>query len=292
MPLAYPSVDTTSGNLLFDDVDPTAYTGPLSIIPVLPKNNTVVPWVIPWTAFQYTTASGNTIQYSSTVFPVNVSLLNGYSKSWIPGPIFASLVSQFNVYTDSSVSATTKFIDCAIQNATGYLDFTFGVTNGPVIQMPFRGMGIPVTLSNGTSVCQFSFLQGDPGGPYWLSDNFLRAAYVQYDYDNMRVAIAQGNIGPNGTVPTSLGGGVAASQTGSSTIPVAGRSTVASSPITVVATALPVEAAASTTSLSASVAVTSSAAVATVSKASAATRVSMLNSMLGALVVFISFLFL
>jgi len=248
----------------------------------------VVPWIVSWTGFQYVTASGDTIQYSSTVFPVSAALLNGYSKSWIPAPIFASLVKQFNVYTDPTVSATTNFIDCAIKNATGYLDFTFGAS-GLMIQMPFRGLGIEVTLTNGTQVCQFSFLQGDAGGPYWLSDNFLRAAYVQYDYDNKQVAIAQANVGLNGTVPTALGGGVPVSQTGSSSVSIAGPSSATSAVLTAVATSAPPLAVVTS---SASVTSTSGAAAASVTKASAAARVPTLNVMLGVLlaVVCLSFL--
>lgn len=177
-PHALTIIDTTKGLLIFDGVDTTAYSGSLSAIALQPQGRMVNPWVISWTSFQYVNASGYVVKFSTGVLPVSISLLNGYEFSWVPTPIYVSLASVFNVYSDPNLPGFT-FISCDIKNATGYLDFTFGssTTNGPTIQVPYRGLGDQYALANGSTVCYFTFVDGGNTGPYYLSDNFLRAAY-------------------------------------------------------------------------------------------------------------------
>lgn len=283
--------DSNNGVLLFDGVSTTAYTGALVSNPIQPSGNINSPWVVSLTGLRYTNNAGDTVQYSTSALPVNIGLLNGNQWSSLPSPIFANLASTFNTYADATYPGYS-FISCDILNATGYLDFTFGAS-GPTIQMPFRGLANPYTASNGSTFCYFTVLDA-ASGPLYLGDYFLRSAYVQYDYDNKVVGMAQANVGVNGTAPPPVVGGGSNSATAPSvgaTVSSGTYETMSSSMPT--STVAPVATTVATgTSTGAAATTTTVPGTATATKASAAQRTLIYEGWLvGSLAVALLFLF-
>lgn len=81
---------------------------------------------------------------------------------------------------------------------TGTLNYGFGGPGGPVIKVPVSQLVLPLVLQNGqqpeyddgTPACQLG-LQAAGDLPVLFGDTFLRSAYVVYDLDNNRIALAQ-----------------------------------------------------------------------------------------------------
>lgn len=89
-------------------------------------------------------------------------------------------------------------VPCALANKNGTLNYGFGGTGGPTIAVAVSQLVLPLSLpdgrtptySNGEAACQLG-IQAAGDLPVLFGDTFLRSAYVVYDLDNNRIALAQ-----------------------------------------------------------------------------------------------------
>ena len=110
-------------------------------------------------------------------------------------------------------------VPCSLANRNGSLNYGFGGAGGPVISVAVSQLVLPLTLpngqipryTNGAEVCQLG-IQGAGNLPVLFGDTFLRSAYVVYDLDNNRIALAQTDF-------NSTESNVVAFESGGATIP-------------------------------------------------------------------------
>jgi len=89
-------------------------------------------------------------------------------------------------------------VPCALATKNGSLNYGFGGVGGPTISVAVSQLVLPLTLpngqtpqySNGAAACQLG-IQAAGDLPTLFGDTFLRSAYVVYDLDNNRIALAQ-----------------------------------------------------------------------------------------------------
>jgi len=88
-------------------------------------------------------------------------------------------------------------VPCDLAKNTGTLNYAFGGSGGPTIKVQMSQLVLPLVsttgqvpkFSNGQTVCQLGI---QPAGnlPTLFGDTFLRSAYVVYDLENNKIALA------------------------------------------------------------------------------------------------------
>lgn len=212
-------LDSDAGTVLFGAIDSKKYIGDLAILELSPESssgtNNVTSFNVHISGFDLKNAKGNK--------PVNLPNLDsmaildsGSTISLLPDDQVQELWDEFNVVT--SKDTLTPYIDCAYRGdkGKGYV-FEF-VFDGKTIQVPIDEMVIDAyadvqalfkqylirnkgltEVSDWDSVCMFGIgstadFDIDTDKFTLLGDTFLRSAYVVYDLDNERLAIAQANL--------------------------------------------------------------------------------------------------
>lgn len=116
-----------------------------------------------------------------------------------------------------SVELGAVVVPCALATKNGTLNYGFGGSGGPTIAVQVSQLVLPLTMpngrnptySNGAAACQLGI---QPAGnlPVLFGDTFLRSAYVVYDLDNNRVALAQTDFNATGSNVVAFESGGAA----------------------------------------------------------------------------------
>jgi hypothetical protein len=227
-------VDASSGSILFGGVDTAKYHGDLIALPLQPdiSNSTNTPNNI--TSFNVLLdniqvfGNGNKLVYSSNL-SVSVVLDSGTSLTYLP--------EEFAIAIANGVGAVSKdgdlIVPCSLASSPATVDFQFGNSNGPVIQVPISQF----VLQGSADACSWGILPSAAGESLLFGDTFMRSGYFVYDLDGMQVAMAQTNFNATknnvveisaartipgasftatGTVPTTVVG-TAATSVGTST---------------------------------------------------------------------------
>jgi hypothetical protein len=187
-----------TGSILFGGVDPDKYTGDLVALAITPNSTGQYDrYAVTWSAVTFNSPSGKTT-LSPAGMASRVTLDSGSTLSYFPKAIGDEIISGLGaVYV---AGADGYFVPCADRQSTASLDFTFGGSNGPTINVPmnqligdyFEGD----TFGNGVPACQLNIaieseLQSEEVDTLILGDSFMRSAYLVYDLDKNEVAIAQ-----------------------------------------------------------------------------------------------------
>lgn len=177
-------LDASTGSILFGGVDTEKYTGELSRLPIVPENGVYAEFIIGLTDLG---ANGN----KGSIFKnetVAVLLDSGSSLMYLPDDVTNALYQQYNAQYQASQGAA--FVDCALADQDGSLEFTF---SGPTISVPMNELVVVAGYQGNDPVC---ILGIGPAGDSVsvLGDTFLRSAYVVYDLENNEIAIAQTNF--------------------------------------------------------------------------------------------------
>ena len=122
-------------------------------------------------------------------------------------------------------------VPCSLANKNGSLHYGFGGVGGPVIAVDVSQLVLPLTLpngrvpeyQNGAAACQLG-IQAAGNLPVLFGDTFLRSAYVVYDLDNNRIALAQTDFNSTDSNVVAFESGGAASKSHISFVVVANRS--------------------------------------------------------------------
>ncbi len=206
-------VDST-GTVLFGGYDTDKYSGQLMILQIYPdaQSGTISSMTVAWSSLAVTDSSGTT-QLSASEFPLPAVLDSGTTLTVIPSDMFSQLATYFGVVNDPTYGT---LVQCSIGSASGSLDYGFGGTGGPVIQVSFAELAIPLfdnqgnplTFQDGSAACAFGLSPATQGEPVLLGDTFLRSAYVVYDLDAQQIGLAQTvfNATSSNVVEISSGG--------------------------------------------------------------------------------------
>jgi hypothetical protein len=177
-------LDASTGSILFGGVDTEKFSGTLSKLPIVPEAGEYAEFIVGLTGLGLNGNAGSIFQNES----VAVLLDSGSSLMYLPDNVASALYSTFNAHYESSQGAA--FVDCALGNQQGSLDFTF---SGPVISVPINELVIAAGYQRGEPICILGI--GPSGGSVSvLGDTFLRSAYVVYDLTNNQIALAQTNF--------------------------------------------------------------------------------------------------
>ncbi|KAK4540110.1 hypothetical protein LTR36_009775 [Oleoguttula mirabilis] len=203
-----------NGTILFGGYDTDKYTGNLTVLKILDADRLKV-W---WSSLTLTDSNGS-ITLLSDSFPYPASLDIGSSASHVPSGVWSKLCERFgvrnqNIGTDAYPNDAACVVPCDL--GYGSLDFGFGGSNGTIVSVPFSELappgfnartGEPLYYPNGTRMCLFGLTPGTDGDVF--GDTLLRSAYVVYDLDNEKIAIAQSNVSStssNNIVEIPVGG--------------------------------------------------------------------------------------
>ncbi|KAH9838911.1 Aspartic peptidase, putative yapsin [Teratosphaeria destructans] len=225
-------LEASTGTILFGGYDTSKYSGNLTALPIQTdsQTETVDSFSVVWSLLGVTDSSGTTA-IGGSALPVAAVLDSGTTLTVVPKGIFTELAQYFGA--SYSRSAGGYFVPCNL--GSGSLNYQFGGSSGPVINVEFSELAIPVdgsngnplTFENGETACEFGLQPAESNGVYLLGDTFLRSAYVVYDLDANTIYMApikfnstSSNIqeiqsGSTGISGVSTATGATAIQTGS-----------------------------------------------------------------------------
>lgn len=138
-----------------------------------------------------------------------VILDSGTTLTYLPPSVVADIHERFGAYDDSNYTGLV-FADCGLLTSEKdtTLDFRFGGSDGPVIKVPidelvldnvkgYIALGLSLPELPFDDICSFGIQSLKD--IYLLGDTFLRSAYVVYDLDHKKIALAQANLNATGT---------------------------------------------------------------------------------------------
>lgn len=190
-------LDASTGELLFGAVDTAKYRGALHTVPLvhrssLHSSSKPHSFYISLTNLTMTNTLGE--MYTNLLHHKSLPALldSGTSYIYLPPTMARSIIAaaKASYYGED---AQQPVIPCAARNLNATINFSF---SGVTIPVPLEELildahdknGNPAQFSNGTPLCYFTVLEGDENPV--LGDTFLRSAYVVYDLDNHRIALA------------------------------------------------------------------------------------------------------
>ncbi|KAL2018102.1 hypothetical protein VTK56DRAFT_1288 [Thermocarpiscus australiensis] len=197
-------VGSTDGALIFGGIDTGKYIGALAKLPMLAPEATLKGldrYYVTMTGVGLTFPDGSVVQ--SEAIEVPVFLDSGSTFSYLPTSIYQAIAAGF---PDAQFDPRSGyyFVDCAVLDLAGSVDFYFG---GKAIRVPLSDFIWQIE-----GYCVLGVVPDDDEPV--LGDSFLRAAYVVFDQDNRNLHLAQAancgtalvaiGSGPD-AVPSSIG---------------------------------------------------------------------------------------
>lgn len=226
-----PSLEASSGSILYGAVDTAKFTNELLSVPLIPTevldgilstDNLSIPsnisytysdFSIPTTAFSVISTSGTDV-FTGSNYSTPALIDVGYYGITLPNYLYTAVLGEFNAFIDSN-GAT--LVSCDLFHSNGTINFQFAGPDGPTIQLPvsylISSTNETADSANHDKACTVEInSSGDNEYGIVLGQIFLRAAYAVFDIDNARVALVQANpdvtqsnivlfTGPNSTIP-------------------------------------------------------------------------------------------
>ncbi|KAI1345537.1 aspartic peptidase domain-containing protein [Xylaria sp. FL0043] len=199
-----------TGTILFGGIDNKKFIGQLKSVDILrdARSKTYSSFTVALNSLTVSSGpkSGNT-DFLGEETPVILD--SGTTLTYLPPRVATQIYRRFNAVDDSLVTGLI-FVDCGLltseKNTT--LDFQFGGSDGPLIKVPidelvldnvkgYIALGLELPHLPFDDVCSFG-IQG-LRGVYLLGDTFLRSAYVVYDLNHKKIALAQANLNATGS---------------------------------------------------------------------------------------------
>jgi hypothetical protein len=190
-------LDASTGSILFGGIDTKKYTGDLVSIDVYPASgsNVFTSFTVAFTSLGATSSSGTDV-FTPSTFAEAAILDSGTTITLLPDQLATLVYEELGATVDSELGAVV--VPCSLAQKDGTLNFGFGGSGGPVIKVGVNELVLPLTLTDGSSptyqngetACQLG-IQAAGNLPVLFGDTFLRSAYVVYDLDNNKIALAQ-----------------------------------------------------------------------------------------------------
>jgi len=142
---------------------------------------------------------------------------SGTTITLLPDDIAAVVFEELGAEVSQELGAVV--VPCALGTKNGTLKYQFGGQGGPTIAVAVSQLVLPLTLPNGrvpqypngAAACQLG-IQAAGNLPVLFGDTFLRSAYVVYDLDNNRIALAQTDFNATGSNVVAFESGGATSK--------------------------------------------------------------------------------
>jgi hypothetical protein len=189
-------LQATTGSVLFGGVDTAQYTGDLISVPVCPDSysDTITSFTVSFTGLTATSSTG-TDSLTPSDYNEAAILDSGTTITLLPNDLAKIVFEELGATNSEELGVV---VPCALADKTGSLNFQFGGANGPIVKVDVSQLVLPLTLedgrtpeySNGEAACQLG-LEAAGDLPVLFGDTFLRSAYVVYDLENNRIALAQ-----------------------------------------------------------------------------------------------------
>ena len=197
------------------------------------QSGNITSFTVAWTSLTVTDPSSGTTTLTPDDFAAPAVLDSGTTLTGLPTDLYNQLAQFSGVVNDPNYGA---LVNCNISSYTGTLNYGFGGSGGPTINVPFYELAVPavdqngnpLTFEDGSSACTFGLFPIEDGQSILFGDTFLRSAYVVYDLDNQQIGLAptvfnttKSNIQAIGASGGNVGGassvvtGVTAKQTAS-----------------------------------------------------------------------------
>ncbi|ORY55283.1 aspartic peptidase domain-containing protein [Pseudomassariella vexata] len=198
-------LQSSTGTVLFGGIDTEKYIGDLQSVDIGEdsRSGTYSSFTVALSSLVGSQDGRSTEFFRSHPEALPVVLDSGTTLSYFPSMVTDKIYDAFNAVDDTSDSGLV-YINCSYLNANITFDFQFGSSDGPVIRVPVDEMvldNIPAYIDLGylnkselpfDNACSFGIQPNT--GIYLLGDTFLRSAYVVYDLDNLKIALAQANV--------------------------------------------------------------------------------------------------
>ncbi|VVT43511.1 uncharacterized protein SAPINGB_P000019 [Magnusiomyces paraingens] len=184
----------TSGMVVFGGVDMKKFIPPLITIDLVPTfKNKILEFTVPASIINYFEAPCTT-PFVLNEDPIVVLVDVGSTSSYLPINVVTGLSIKLNMTQDDDgdyvrpcnyTGDDNKFITIRLAN----FDLNIPVTH---LILPKASLdGVPVLFDNGDPVCYLGVYATDDPKFCSLGDNVLRSAYLVFDLDNKRLAVAQ-----------------------------------------------------------------------------------------------------
>jgi hypothetical protein len=136
------------------------------------------------------------VQLTPSNYAQATILDSGTTITLLPDDLAEVVFEELGAEVSEELGAVV--VPCALGDKNGTLNYGFGGVGGPTISVQVSQLVLPLTLSNGETpkysngedACQLG-IQAAGDLPVLFGDTFLRSAYVVYDLDNNRIALAQ-----------------------------------------------------------------------------------------------------
>ncbi|KAI0423566.1 aspartic peptidase domain-containing protein [Xylaria sp. FL1042] len=220
------------GTILFGGIDNKKFIGQLKSVDILRDTQSKIYSSFTVALDSLTVSSGSKSEGTDFLSEETPVILDsGTTLTYLPPRAATQIYSRFNAVDDSSVTGLV-FVSCdlLVSEKDTTLDFQFGGSDGPLIKVPmdelvldnvkgYIALGLELPNLPFDDVCSFGIQS--LRGVYLLGDTFLRSAYVVYDLNHKKIALAQANLNATGsnvmeitaTSGIPLVSGVAAQQT-------------------------------------------------------------------------------
>ncbi|KAK6362372.1 hypothetical protein TWF730_006063 [Orbilia blumenaviensis] len=199
-----------TGSILFGGIDSERFTGELTSIPIEVAHGQKDPlaFAIPLTAVAFSNGRSH-VNFTSKYLPATVILDSGSSLTFLPHPIAWSLANQTGAKLSHQLNL--YIIDCNYPTENVYVEYMFSYIL--TIRVPMKELILPLTQysggmaknTDGSDICALGIASSPKETVCLFGDTFLRSAYVVYDLDNARVAMAQTNFDPVGQNIVEIG---------------------------------------------------------------------------------------
>jgi hypothetical protein len=163
----------------------------------------VTSFTVAFTSLSATSSSG-TDQLTPPSYAEAAILDSGTTITLLPDDVALLVFEELGATVSQQLGAVV--VPCNLAKNTGTLNYGFGGPGGPTIKVSVSDLVLPLTLTNGRSptysdgqaACQLG-IQAAGNLPVLFGDTFLRSAYVVYDLDNNRIALAQTDFNATGS---------------------------------------------------------------------------------------------
>ncbi|KAF3128705.1 hypothetical protein TWF703_009286 [Orbilia oligospora] len=199
-----------TGSILFGGIDSERFTGQLTSIPieVAPGQEEPLAFAVPLTAVAFSNGKSH-VNFTSRYLPATVILDSGSSLTFLPHPLAWSIANQTGAKLSHQLNL--YIIDCNYPTDDVYVEYSFSYTLN--IRVPMTELILPLTKYSGgmaknldgSDICALGIASSPKETVCLFGDTFLRSAYVVYDLDNARVAMAQTNFDPVGQNIVEIG---------------------------------------------------------------------------------------
>ena len=160
-------------------------------------------FTVAFTSLSAKSSSGED-QLTPSGYAAAAILDSGTTITLLPNDIVDLVYEELGATVSEELDAVV--VPCSLADHDGTINYGFGGTGGPVIEVAVSQLVLPLYLengeipqyTNGEDACQLG-IEAAGDLPVLFGDTFLRSAYVVYDLINNRIALAQTDFNSTGS---------------------------------------------------------------------------------------------